>query len=667
MKENNETITDDNVTYLTPSDAAPQRSLITIEDLRASLVKRQRELGKTEQQSKNLMTALSQFQKFSSMPNESYADEIFGASFDNHLNDHILSMTGDGYSPQSVRDRLSLLLKIKEHFQEMLTNEEMPTGFADCLRWAMRRQGLRNRDVIRTLGVDDATFHHWVSRRGHPTAKFRPLLLEMEKLLQLEPGSLISRSGIDFRETLKGVRNGKANTDYSARIVAGQQNPYALNNPNETIRKEWADFTRHKSKAILGPGEKRNASWRVKDRKRVSRKLSWAGQTLGGKNLCVTADVTWGFLSDVLGFITRPDLAGSLAVPAETLSIAWLSDSERVLACVQYQQERSGTYSRGTYTVISHVVQLLRPETGFLWQNVQFADKLSADMHARIGYDPSKNIEERKQVWRQWCEANRDRLYEVYNNLEEQKLIRKSRDPSDRVREILAKRRPVEALIEMIARMKETLPSIIQPLQRKAFQRDLMLIQMLTVNPLRIHNYAIMTWRSDNSGNLYQTEDGAWRIRFAPEDFKNQKGAAQTPYDVGVSKHLWEDIEFYLKEVRPSLLGGEKTDFMFRPGKKTANITDVDGEEPWNADTMSERVTAMTRTFVPNSKGFGPHAFRHIIATDYLKNHPHDYMSVAYILHDKLETVINEYAHVSTGHGFSLYTDYFDDIFAKAA
>ena len=42
-------------------------------------------------------------------------------------------------------------------------------------------------------------------------------------------------------------------------------------------------------------------------------------------------------------------------------------------------------------------------------------------------------------------------------------------------------------------------------------------------------------------------------------------------------------------------------------------------------------------------------------------------MTVAFILHDKLETVINEYAHVSTGHGFSLYTSYFDEMFAKAA
>lgn len=667
MSTNNETSSANETTYLTPSDSLPQKSLIPLSALKDSVLKRQVALGKTEQQSKNLMTAFSQFQKYCEVSPECYADEIYGDSFDNRLNEHILAMSNNGYSSQSVRDRLSLLLKIKEHFQEMLLNEEMPTGFSDCLRWAMRRLDFSNADVTRKLKIDEATFFHWVNKHGHPTAKFRDKLIELEDFLKLERGTLISRSGIDFRQTLKGVRNGKSRTNFSERIVTGQQNPYSLNNPSDSVRQEWADFTRHKTSAILRVGEKRNASWRVKDAKQVSRRLGWAGYTLGAQRPCVTADIVWGFLSDVLGFITRPDLAGHLAIAQEKVSLAWLSDSERVLACVEYQQQRAGAYSKGTYTTVSHVVQLLRPETGYLWQNVKYADKLSDELHAQMGYDRHASLPVRTEVWRQWCEANRNRLYDVYNNLEEQKLIRMTRNPTERIREILDRRRPVEALLEMIRKMKEVLPSIIQPLQRKAFERDLLLIQMLTSNPLRIHNFAIMKWKSDNSGNLYQTEDGAWRIRFNPEDFKNQKGAAQNPYDVGVSKHLWADIEHYLKNVRPHLLGGETSDFVFRPGKKTATITDLDGAYPWYSNSMGERVTALTRTFVPNSVGFGPHSFRHIVATDYLKNHPHDYMTVAFILHDKLETVISEYAHVSTDHGFSLYTNYFDDIFSKAA
>ncbi len=667
MNTNNETSASNEAIYLTPSDAAPQKSLINLNSLKESLIKRQQELGKTEQQSKNLMTALSQFQKYCRVNNECYADEIYGDSFDNRLNEHILSMSANGYSQQSVRDRLSLLLKVKEHFQEMLLKEDMPSSFSDCLRWSMRRLGLRYADITRKLKIDESTFFHWVNKRGNPTAKFRDKLIELEDFLKLERGALISRSGIDFRETLKGVRNGKSQTDFTKRILAGQKTPYALTNPSESMRQEWADFTRHKSTAILRPGEKRNASWRVKDCKKVSQRLSWAAFTLGGRKVCVTADIVWSFLSDVLGFITRPDLAGRLAISTEQISLAWLSDSERVLACIEYQHERAGAYSKGTYTTISHVVQLLRPETGYLWQNVKYADKLSDEMHHQMGYDRTSSLADRTQVWQKWCESNRDRLYDVYNNLEEQKLIRMTRNPTEKIREILDRKRPVEALLEMIKRMKETVPSIIQPLQRKAFERDLMLIQMLTANPLRIHNFAVMTWKSDNSGNLYQTEEGAWRIRFPPEDFKNQKGAAQTAYDVGVSQHLWKDIEHYLKEVRPNLLGGGKSDFLFRPCKKTMAMKDVDGELPWRSDTMSERVTSLTRTFIPNSAGMGPHSFRHIIATDYLKNHPHDYMTVAFILHDKLETVINEYAHVSTGHGFSLYTSYFDEMFAKAA
>ncbi|KGW85339.1 hypothetical protein [Burkholderia pseudomallei] len=667
MKANNETQITDQTTYLTPSDAAPQKSLLTVDELRASLTKRQRELGKTEQQSKNMMSALSQFQKFSKATDESYADEIFGTSFDNQLNEHILAMSANGYSQQSVRDRLSLLLKIKEHFQELLANSEMPTSFADCLKWAMRRKGVGLCEVVRYVDIDKCTLGHWVRRRVHPSPRLRPAIIELEKYLQLEPGSLISRSGVDLRETLKKVRTETKLTAYSARVIEAKENPYALNDPHEGLRKEWADYVRHKTAAVLPLGEKRNSSWRIKPHSRVTRRLDWAGKTLGEKGYCVTAFIAWQFLCDIFGFISRPDLAGSLAVPAETLSLAWLSDSERVLACIQYQYDRSGAYTRGTYTLISYTVQMLRPVTGYLWQKVDFADKLPEEVHAAMGYDRTMSLDERRHVWQRWCESNRQRLYEIYKQLKEQNLIKKGRNPEDVIRNILDKRRPIEAIIEMVGRMKEALPSLNKRLQRLAFERDILFIQMLMANPLRIHNYSIMTWRSDNSGNLYQTEDGAWRIRFSPEDFKNQKGAAKNPYDVGVSKHLWKDIEHYLKEIRPHLQGANECDFVFRQSKANSPIGEIQKAMAWATNYMSLRVLYLTRTFIPNSQGFGPHAFRHIIATDYLKNHPHQYMSVAFILHDTLRTVMSEYAHVSTGHGFSLYTDYLDKLFEQPA
>lgn len=662
MHPNNETATLDPNTYIVPGEGLIQKSGITLSELRASLVQRKEELGKTKQQGKNMMTALNRMVKFAARTDEDLADNVFGTAFDNLLNEHLLVLTKDGYSESSIRDRLSLLLKIREHFDEMICHEEIPTGFADCLRWAIRKAGLRPCDAIRAVKVDDGTFSHWIAGRGHPTTKMRPIIVELEKLLTLEPGTLISRSGIDLRESLKGVQAGNHNTDYARRIRLGQNNPYALIHPTEALRVEWKNYIRHKTASILRPGEKRNSAWRVKPRERITQRLGWAAEA-GGNHICVTADIAWNYLGNYLGYLSHPELSGALSVPLESLSLAYVSDCERVIAYLEFLRARSGVYSNATYSLVSHIAQMLRPETGFLWQNGQFAAKLSEELHFAMGYEPTLSTMEKSQAWQNWCESNRQRLYDAYNQLADQQLIKPARDPKRPIQTILSRKRPLDALREMVARMEKALSAINQPTQRKAFIRDLLLIKMLCANPLRIHNYAIMTWRPDNAGNLYQTESGDWRIQFNPEDFKNQRGAAKKPYDVGVSRHLWADIENYLSEIRPHLQGAQESDYMFRPTKVNAYSKMADPSLPWATDAMSSRIQALTRVFVPGCSGFGPHAFRHIVATDYLKNNPRDYMTVAYILHDTLKTVMDNYGHMTTDDGFSHYTQYYDQLF----
>jgi len=68
----------------------------------------------------------------------------------------------------------------------------------------------------------------------------------------------------------------------------------------------------------------------------------------------------------------------------------------------------------------------------------------------------------------------------------------------------------------------------------------------------------------------------------------------------------------------------------------------------------------MFRTYLGISAG--GHAYRHIIATDWLRNHPDSYMIVANILHDNIETVIREYAHLKPEHAMNTYHQYLETI-----
>ena len=48
------------------------------------------------------------------------------------------------------------------------------------------------------------------------------------------------------------------------------------------------------------------------------------------------------------------------------------------------------------------------------------------------------------------------------------------------------------------------------------------------------------------------------------------------------------------------------------------------------------------------------------MATDWLRNNPRDYLTVAHILHDRLETVLAEYGHTDTKDGMERYYAYLE-------
>lgn len=188
-----------------------------------------------------------------------------------------------------------------------------------------------------------------------------------------------------------------------------------------------------------------------------------------------------------------------------------------------------------------------------------------------------------------------------------------------------------------------------------AWIRDVLLCKLLISNPLRVAQLSTMRFRG-NRPNLYQTADGSWRIRFDPSDFKNEKGAAFEEYDAAVEPTVWPWIRRYLSEARPMLFGAE-TDYLFLPCVEGPNraagyaALDIEPAGNWIADGLAKRITVVTARYMPEGNGFGPHAFRHIIATDHLKRHPQDYLTVAQLLHDTLTTVMKAYAHLKVDDG----------------
>ena len=85
----------------------------------------------------------------------------------------------------------------------------------------------------------------------------------------------------------------------------------------------------------------------------------------------------------------------------------------------------------------------------------------------------------------------------------------------------------------------------------------------------------------------------------------------------------------------------------------------------WSSDCLGRRVQVLTALYLPDTLGFGPHVFRHIIATDHLKRHPRDYLTVAHLLHDKLDTVLREYGHLTVDDGLRVLHSGVQDAMAE--
>jgi integrase len=60
--------------------------------------------------------------------------------------------------------------------------------------------------------------------------------------------------------------------------------------------------------------------------------------------------------------------------------------------------------------------------------------------------------------------------------------------------------------------------------------------------------------------------------------------------------------------------------------------------------------------------GFGPHCFRHIVATEWVKNHPDGYEVAAAILHDTPETVRKAYSWVTPADKIAHWNNYFESL-----
>jgi hypothetical protein len=175
-------------------------------------------------------------------------------------------------------------------------------------------------------------------------------------------------------------------------------------------------------------------------------------------------------------------------------------------------------------------------------------------------------------------------------------------------------------------------------------------------NPLRLRTLSITKHvppdvSSEYESNLVQLSDGSWRLKFSKEYFKNGDSLYED-YDAKLPDGLNTRITEYLSIYRPVLTARN-------PSSPWLFCTRLGAQH----GSLSEEIDGIAQRFIPEVVRMRAHALRHIVATDFLTKNPGQYVMVAELLHDKLETVLKNYAHFKTDAAFSAHEQHLQNFF----
>lgn len=574
----------------------------------------------------NLESAFRAFLRGMNLTEQQAVGSVLRASYYRNLRTHTEALREEGRHASYIANRKSLLGKwcsLVTHLDEIAaaaTNS--PTPLQTVLNDLLERSQTTVAELSRVAGLSKSTLRHWL-KGSRPNERAWPSLHRLERFFALEPGSL-QRLARPNKRHAQGESAPAPPISYRERLSQRTQDAYRLKEVSPALKREWMDLVVHKTDDFPILRRYTRGFWVATDlHAEANADNKWFCFIKG--RFVPTASIVWGHVTSYLGWLARPSCEGGGGMSLEEVqTIAWFADKVRIHRFVRWLTERSDDkVHRGILTFVSFVAALNHPDHGYLTQCPELHRSLPAT--------------ERSETWKDACNETFTWAATAKKAMTKRGTVN-SRVPTEPIKRILELANPLEAVADMIARMKSARPDT-GGIEEATWARDVLLIKLMASNPLRAKNLKILTYRPDNSGNLYRQSDGSWHIRIDRRAFKNADGAARNRnYDMPVAQSVWGDIERYLSVFRLMLPGSSDVDYVFLSRKPSTKAG------PWS--TLNDRVFYLTRTYLWGSAGIGAHGFRYIVPTAILKQAPGAWDAAAAVLHDEVDTVKAHYAHL---------------------
>lgn len=577
----------------------------------------------------NLESALKAFLKANSLTENSVVGSFMRASYYRNLSAHVEILKAEKRSSQYIANRKNLLGKwasLVKHIdlQDAVVNNTY-TPFQLALKDIVAQANITQGELAKALNITKSTLQGWM-RGVQPRQTAVPQLRRIESFFAMAPDALVS---LAFeRNFYKVTEEGTSEKiPFRKRMSEFTKDPYQLKSLSPQLAQEWHGLLVHKTEKLHLLKRYSRGAWVTTEF--FTKGLVESNQHLFIKGKFVpTAGIVWITVSSYLGWLCRDaerDGAGISTDEAQTL--AWMTNKAMVHRYLAWKIERSDDkIHNGILDFLNQVKAFSHPVHGYLTQMPSLNEHLPE--YAR------------HENWKEACQEVFLWANEMKRNLANGG-IEKSREPMLPIKHILELPDPLAAIGDMTARMRASKP-VTGGIDEAIWARDLLLIRLMASNPLRAKNLKLLTYKADNSGNLYKKPDGSWNIRIDKKAFKNQKGAAgEEEYDVPVTANVWPAIEEYLQVFRPMLPDADRVSCVF-----LSSLSEKPKGYIGSWVSLNRRVFYLTKRYLWGCPGIGSHGFRYIIGTSILKKNPDAWGLAAAALHDKEETVRKHYAHL---------------------
>ena len=594
--------------------------------------------GSQSQSYRNHLSTLNSFLASVGKTLTSRVGVELGSAFDQSLKNYLDIIE---VAPRTKRDRrnhLRLIRRLHEDWAANTRNEhsQAATSLSIELRTAIARTGLAPKTLAKQVHVSTSAMARWLkgampNKRGMPTLRRLETALDLPRdhltrlVSNAAPATETATVVIPFRERLRELT----------------RDQYVLPESELTpeFKTEWRMLFSFKTTPYTHLERAPRGNWRcipIDTAPRMS-PLVQAGSTVSP-----SAAIALGKLRSFIGALHAMTKVGSLLLDPEGLpqqTLAWLANPQALDAYLNWITARSGGVLHNGQKVFCRMVAgLVRPGTGYLWQSPVLAQRLPVSCRPAT-----------PEAWQQMCETS----LKLVNTWRTQSNG-VSRDPVQPIAALLALESPYQPILQAIEAIEQAAAAAPPGSVSEAIlRRDALLLSMLLANPLRLRTLMSMTWSPQGMGSLRGNARTGWRIHLESHRLKNGSKQDHRDYDVAAAKWLSSRLEAYLEEYRSTLLGNQESPYLF-VNARTRGI--------WEG--MGARIRILTRRYIPGCPGFSAHAFRHLVATDWLTRYPNDYVTVSQLLHDKLETVMAHYAHLKRDTSFQRYEEHLNAMLA---